>query len=528
MNEARKKEEYTQSRQNDGMQNGSYFDPVQTMTDEHKRQFGYFRMRPNRPLLIPHKISFGDVFGDQAHMTVDRRPSHRSTSRMNTSMQLADLTENKQQLSDVESMQLLSSMVIRAIQVHRKHEPFIPGALTNMTDSSSNFADALAISQMHLHSSSLNGFQQSSFQLPNRLPPIIRRRPSSAQASRDRADAMTRAARAGSWYFFRILRSTFVNVLGVNVRKAQDMEDLLSNLLKPEDRQVRSTLAPHSTPHPAPTPDDTGESEVTHARLLENCKHLVIIDENASILVLSSVAVSRQVDYTQSDPTDSSRLSEIRTSTEFKSTIQSDFRYFEWSSCQTTRLDHWQHSCKGRFHSCFVQHAHSILYRTIQHHLWKKSQRNAGKHLSSFFQSSALSLWILSHPRPLIPPFDDEHSSNFFDYAAPIHLTAMQQQQREEQFKKNLPPVRGPKMSVLLCFFFWFLITSSRCRRLPRHVLKFGFREIEMTSPEASIESLRDENVSKSRRRRIYMHLMVSVSFEWLDQRWLSPPSTTV
>lgn len=84
----------------------------------------------------------------------------------------------------------------------------------------------------------------------------------------------------------------------MNVRKAQDMEDLLSNLLKPEDRQVRSTLAPHSTPHPAPTPDDMDESEVTHARLLENCKHLVFIDQNASILVFSSVAISRQVDFT--------------------------------------------------------------------------------------------------------------------------------------------------------------------------------------------------------------------------------------
>jgi hypothetical protein len=47
-------------------------------------------------------------------------------------------------------------------------------------------------------------------------------------------------------------------------------------------------------------------------------------------------------------------------------------------------------------------------------------------------------------------------------------------------------------------------------RRLPRHVVKFGFRELEDTSPEASLGSLRDENTSKTRRRRIYMHLMVS------------------
>jgi hypothetical protein len=43
----------------------------------------------------------------------------------------------------------------------------------------------------------------------------------------------------------------------------------------------------------------------------------------------------------------------------------------------------------------------------------------------------------------------------------------------------------------------------------PRHVLKFGFRELDDDSADASIESLRNEHVSKTRRRRIYMHLMV-------------------
>ena len=54
---------------------------------------------------------------------------------------------------------------------------------------------------------------------------------------------------------------------------------------------------------------------------------------------------------------------------------------------------------------------------------------------------------------------------------------------------------------------------SFKSRRLPRHVLKFGFRELENDSPEASLDSLRDESISKSRRRRIYMHLMVSPLF---------------
>jgi len=50
---------------------------------------------------------------------------------------------------------------------------------------------------------------------------------------------------------------------------------------------------------------------------------------------------------------------------------------------------------------------------------------------------------------------------------------------------------------------------------LPRHVIKFGFRELEDESPEASLDSLRDENISKTRRRRIYMHLMVCSSLNF-------------
>lgn len=49
-----------------------------------------------------------------------------------------------------------------------------------------------------------------------------------------------------------------------------------------------------------------------------------------------------------------------------------------------------------------------------------------------------------------------------------------------------------------------------KLRRLPRHVVKFGFRELEGESPEESLVSLRDDSTPKLRRRRIYMHLMVS------------------
>lgn len=47
--------------------------------------------------------------------------------------------------------------------------------------------------------------------------------------------------------------------------------------------------------------------------------------------------------------------------------------------------------------------------------------------------------------RDAIPQFDDAHSSNFFDYQASGQLLAMQQQ-RDEQRKDVLPPVRGVKM----------------------------------------------------------------------------------
>ena len=51
-----------------------------------------------------------------------------------------------------------------------------------------------------------------------------------------------------------------------------------------------------------------------------------------------------------------------------------------------------------------------------------------------------------SFTKTSIPTFDDEHSSNFFDYSASTHLLTMQQQQRDEQKKKYLPPIHGVKM----------------------------------------------------------------------------------
>ncbi|CAF2041519.1 unnamed protein product [Rotaria magnacalcarata] len=275
-------------------------DPIQSIIDGHKRIFGYFRILPNRRVLVPHKISFDDAFSDQIHLTVDRRSSSELTSATSSKMHLADLNRNKHHLYGVEFVQLLSSLVIRSIQLHRRNAKCIPGSEVLESSSAIGFTDALSISQMQLHSST--NLQPASFFMQNKLPPIEPRRPSSAETARMKSDALSRATRT-------------------------------------EDISTRR-----------------GTTKTT------------------------------------------------------------------------------------------------------------------------------------------IPAFDDEHSSNFFDYTASSQILAMQHQQRDDHKSDLLPPVRGVKM------------------RLPRHVLKFGFRELESESPEESLISLRDESTSKPRRRRIYMHLMMSVN----------------
>jgi hypothetical protein len=158
-------------------------------------------MMPNRRVLVPHKISFNDIFGDQSHLTVDRKTPLRSTLNATSTMHLSDLNRNKNHLHEVEFVQLLSSLVIRSIQVHRKHDRFIPGLLTADTNST-DFTDALTISQIQLHS--LTNSSQSNFYMPNKLPPIVQQRPSSAQISRMKSDAHSRATRAGELYIFSL------------------------------------------------------------------------------------------------------------------------------------------------------------------------------------------------------------------------------------------------------------------------------------------------------------------------------------
>lgn len=170
-------------------------DPIQTILEDHKHHIGYYRMMPNRPVLIPHKISFDNVFADLSHMTVDKKSPLRSTSFTTSSMHLSDLNRNKRHLHEVEFVQLLSSLVVRSIQIHRKHERFIPGSFSTLTDSSITFTDALSISQMQLHSPLT--FDQSNFYMPSKLPPIFQERPSSAQMSRMKSDTHSRAKRTG-------------------------------------------------------------------------------------------------------------------------------------------------------------------------------------------------------------------------------------------------------------------------------------------------------------------------------------------
>ena len=171
-------------------------DPIQTIIDEHKRRVGYYRMGGHRRVLIPHKVFLGDLFGDQSHMTINRDVYiSPPTSDPPSTMQLSDWNQNQSYLRDVESVNLLSSLVIRAIQIHRRHLRLIPGSLSTDANGSSDFANALFISQMQVHRSN-NGLQ-TSFEPPKKLPPIGPPRPSSAQTSRMKTHAFGRAARIG-------------------------------------------------------------------------------------------------------------------------------------------------------------------------------------------------------------------------------------------------------------------------------------------------------------------------------------------
>lgn len=61
-------------------------------------------------------------------------------------------------------------------------------------------------------------------------------------------------------------------ILGVNVRKAQDMEDVLSNLLHTDRQSRQMTTLHNNTPLPPRISAEAEEQGVTHAWLLEQRK----------------------------------------------------------------------------------------------------------------------------------------------------------------------------------------------------------------------------------------------------------------
>lgn len=144
-------------------------------------------MIPKRPVLVPHIVSFGD----QSHLTVDRKQPSQPTFDTTSTMKLSDLNHNKRRLNDVEFVQLLSSLIIRGIQLHRKRERFIPGPFSSYTRSLDNFNDALTISQIPLRS--FTDSYQNGFPTSNKLP-LIR---SASEIARIKTNAQARATKEG-------------------------------------------------------------------------------------------------------------------------------------------------------------------------------------------------------------------------------------------------------------------------------------------------------------------------------------------
>ena len=140
-------------------------------------------MLPPRRILIPHKISMENILTNHSHLIIN----HYSPSPPRHSMNLSDFSYNQHQLIEVEAVQLLSSLVIRAIQVHRQYEQSVPGA--NPT----NFTTALNVSQAPLHSSSSVQQVNPSLKLPN----LGVQRPTARQFIQMQSNIHAKATREG-------------------------------------------------------------------------------------------------------------------------------------------------------------------------------------------------------------------------------------------------------------------------------------------------------------------------------------------
>ena len=124
-----------------------------------------------------------NLFVDQSHIITNQQSPQGPFCPTN-SMSLSDLNQNQHHLQEVEFVQLLSSLVVRAIQVHRQYERFTLGIMP------ASFNNVLSISQMPLHSSS-NGNS------PSKLPPIVNQRPTSRQFARIQTNVQAKAAKEG-------------------------------------------------------------------------------------------------------------------------------------------------------------------------------------------------------------------------------------------------------------------------------------------------------------------------------------------
>ncbi|CAF1445751.1 unnamed protein product [Adineta steineri] len=219
-------------------------DSIETIIEEHKQTVGFYRMIPNRRILIPHKITMDNIFGDESHIMINQHfsqahpinlHSFRSRFDLTNTMSLLDFNHNQQYLHEIESIQLLSSLVIRSIQIHRHYDKFVPGLF------SANFTNLLNISQMQLNTS-------ANMNMSTKLPPIIHQRPTSRQYAHIQSNTEARAIREG-----------------INIYKAQHMEGILSNLRKTHKEQTKTTLTSSSS-HLS----NSKQNDITHAWLLIN------------------------------------------------------------------------------------------------------------------------------------------------------------------------------------------------------------------------------------------------------------------
>ncbi|CAF3517497.1 unnamed protein product [Rotaria sp. Silwood1] len=378
-------------------------DPIQRILEEHKQTIGFYRMLPNRRVLIPKKISMGSIFCDQSHMIINQDSSHTQNT-----MNLSNLNHNQNQLNEVEFVQLLSSLVVRALQVHRQHEKIIPGSSTG------NFAKALSISPMQIHSTS-NAYQFH-VSSPTKLPYIIHQRPTSRQFAHIQSIAQKKAAKEG-----------------INIHKAQSIEGALSNLMKNNREHKKSKLVSSTTLHLS----NSKQMDVTHAWLLiqllksqgalnsENCLQKIIQAYPKFIPLLHTRIPQNLIPVIWNDP--------------------------------------------------IVKHIASICNNNKQDELTAE--------YTSIKQNDV---------KQSISNTDDEQSIKDSNYTTFVC--------RDHHNKRFLPPIRGSKM------------------RLPHHVLKFGFREIDMNSSESPNNTSHEESQSKSRKRRMYMHLMMPANENVTDR----------